>query len=371
MNNGKDQPMSVKVKEQFQVSPVMAFFLIHAMQVGIGVLGYQQVIAKVSGYDSWISILLAGIMVSILISIIYYLLNHGRDDVIGIHKALFGRWAGDTLSFLFIIYLFILGIVVLRTYIEIVQVWVFEDLPTWVLTILAAYFLYYAVSGGFRAVTGLCVAGVFIPSVIFFILLMPLEYGKFLNLLPLFKTSFDKLMLGARESTLSFLGFELLLLFYPFLKEQRSSQKWAQIGHWTSVFVYVVLMIVTLAFFSEPQLKMTIWPTLTLFKIIEFPFVERFEYLGISIWMVIVAPNIAMTFWAASRGMKRLFPMKQRSAVIILTILTVVVTPLIEDRENIDTFNDIISKIGFWTVLVYIPFLCLCQFLAEKIRKKE
>ncbi|MFD2704398.1 GerAB/ArcD/ProY family transporter [Salibacterium lacus] len=359
------------VKEQFQVPAVMAFFLIHAMQVGIGVLGYQRVIAKASGHDSWIAVILAGLTISGLIWLIYYLLKSTDTDIVGIHRCLFGRWIGGLCSLVFILYLFILGMVVLRTYIEIVQVWVFEDLPTWVLTILAAYFLYYVISGGFRTVTGLCVAGVFIPSVLFFILLMPLQYGTFINLLPVLDTQVKNLFLGAREATLSFLGFEMLLLFYPFLKEARSSQKWAHLGHWTSVFVYTVLMVVTLAFFSEDQLRITIWPTLSLFKIIEFPFIERFEYLGISLWFIIVVPNIALTFWAASRGMKQVFSMKQRNAVMALLIITVFVLPFIENRENIEWFNTLVSKIGFWIVLAYIPFLSLCQFVRCFFRNRK
>ncbi|MGY4690153.1 GerAB/ArcD/ProY family transporter [Salibacterium sp. K-3] len=361
----------MKVNEQFQVPAVMAFFLIHAIQVGIGVLSYQQVIAKVSGHDSWISVILAGLTVSALIWFIYYLLNSGDTDIVGIHRNVFGRWFGGLCSLAFIFYLFVLGIVVLRTYIEIVQVWVFEDMPTWMLTVLAAYFLYYVISGGFRTVTGLCVAGVFIPSVLFFVLLMPLQYGTFINLLPVLDTPLKDLMLGSKEATLSFLGFEILLLFYPFLKEARSSQKWAQLGHWASVFVYTVLMVVTLAFFSERQLRMTIWPTLSLFKIIEFPFIERFEYLGISLWLVIVAPNIALSFWAASRGMKRVFSMKQRNAIIVLLIITVLVTPFIENRENIEMFNEVVSRIGLWIVLAYIPMLCLFQYVHSFLSNRK
>ncbi|SDH39046.1 GerAB/ArcD/ProY family transporter [Alteribacillus bidgolensis] len=363
--------MHSKVKEQFQVSPPMLFFLIHAMQIGVGMLGFQRIVAKYSGYDSWIAVLIAGIIISMLISMVYFVLKTNHNDIIEIHRNLFGKWAGGVLSLIIILYFYALGILVLRTYIEVIQVWVFEDMPTWVLTLLAGCFFYYVIQGGFRTVAGLCVAGVFIPSILFFVLLMPLQYADFLNFLPVWKHSLKNIFLGVRETTLTYLGFELLLLFYPFIKDGQRSQKWAQLGHWASVFVYTLLMIVTLSFFSEGQLKMTIWPTLTLLKIIEFPFIERFEYLGISLWLIIIIPNIATAFWGASRGVKRLFSIKQRYVIIVLMIVMAFTVPLLDNRQAVNTLNNVISQIGFWVIAAYIPFICIVQYIAQKMGRKR
>ncbi|MFB4163466.1 GerAB/ArcD/ProY family transporter [Alteribacillus sp. JSM 102045] len=363
--------MHSKVKEQFQVSPSMVFFLIHAIQVGVGMLGFQRTVAKYSGYDSWIPVIIAGIIISVLISMIYYILKVNHNDIIEVHRNLFGKWVGGFFSIIIILYFYALGILVLRTYIEVIQVWVFEDIPTWLLTVLAAYFFCYLIEGGFRTVTGLCVAGVFIPSILFFVLLMPLQYGEFINFLPVWKHSLKNIILGVRETTITYLGFELLLLFYPFIKEGHRSQKWAQLGHWTTVFVYTLLMLVTLSFFSEGQLNMTIWPTLTLLKIIEFPFIERFEYLGISLWLIIIIPNIGMAFWGASRGIKRLFSIKQRYVIIVLMTAVVFIVPFLDNRQAVNTLNNTISHIGFWIIIAYIPIIFICQFAGQKMRRKR
>ncbi|SDH09093.1 spore germination protein (amino acid permease) [Alteribacillus persepolensis] len=363
--------MHVKVKEKFQVSPPMVFFIIHAMQVGVGMLGFQRIIAKSSGYDSWIPVIIAGVVISLVIRMMYYILKVNHNDVIEVHRNLFGKWLGGLLSLALILYFYMTGVLVLRTYIEVIQVWVFEDLPTWVLTVLAAGFVYYVIKGGFRTVVGLCVAGVFIPSILFFILLMPLEYADFLNFLPIWKHSLKDILAGAKDTTLTFIGFELLLLFYPFIKHGYRSHKWAQLGHWASVVVYTLLMIVTLAFFSEGQLKITIWPTLTLLKIIEFPFIERFEYLGISLWLIIVVPNIVTAFWGASRGLKRLFSIKQRYVVLFMVLTLIIVVPPIDNRQAVNTLNEWVNQIGFWVIIAYIPFLCAVQFIHSKWKRKN
>ena len=49
-----------KIK-RMTVSPYFAFLLLHSLQIGVGVLGYQRVIAQYAGYDAWISLIVAGV----------------------------------------------------------------------------------------------------------------------------------------------------------------------------------------------------------------------------------------------------------------------------------------------------------------------
>ncbi|MFB5661623.1 GerAB/ArcD/ProY family transporter [Alteribacillus sp. HJP-4] len=353
-----------------QVSPFMVFFLVHAMQVGVGVLGVQRMISKYSGYDGWISIIIAGIIIAVIICMIYYLLDEENRDIMELHKNLFGKWIGNSLSYIMIIYFYLLGLVVLRTFIEVVQVWVFSELRGWVFGLLTVSVLYYLILGGFRAVTGLCFVGVFVPAMLYFVLLLPLEYANFYNLLPVWKHSLSEMLLGARESTLSFLGFELILMFYPFIKNAEKSLKWALAGHGATTIVYTSVMIISLVFYSEKQLEQTIWPTLTLLKVIELPFIERFEYLGISLWFIIIIPNLAMAFWAASRGLKKLLPFKQRSNLLVLMILVVCILPFMNSRMVIDMFNTAISNAGFIIITCYIPLLFLIKLIVHYVKKK-
>ncbi len=59
------------VNEKYKVSPFYVFFLVHSIQTGVGVLSFQRVLAKSTGTDGWISILLAGLIVHIMIWVIY------------------------------------------------------------------------------------------------------------------------------------------------------------------------------------------------------------------------------------------------------------------------------------------------------------
>jgi spore germination protein (amino acid permease) len=361
--------MDKPIKDQYLVSGFLVFFLIHGMQIGIGILGFQRGVVKEAGYDGWISVLLAGLVVHIIIFCIYLLLKRANGDLISIHQQLFGKWIGNTFSLLVCIYFISLAAIVLRAYIEIIQVWMFMDLPTWVMALIAFGLLYYVVAGGFRSVVGLTFLGVIIPIPLYFMLLMPLEFAHFINLVPIFKHTISEIALGSKETTLSFLGFEILLLYYPFLKDRQFTQKWAQLGAFVTTIVYTSIMLISLAFYSEEQLNKTIWATLTLYKVVQLPFLERFEYIGVSLWVLFIVPNIALALWAASRGAKRVFNMNQRIALFIALLAVTAIVLLLPTRQEIGLFGEWVSNFGFYFVFVYIPMLVIIQTIVMKFKK--
>lgn len=65
------------------------------------------------------------------------------------------------------------------------------------------------------------------------------------------------------------------------------------------------MTIVTFVYFSEGQLKHTLWPTLTLLKIAQVPIIERFEYIVVSLWLLVVLPTITLHLWSACRGVRK------------------------------------------------------------------
>lgn len=97
-------------------------------------LGFERISAKLVGNDAWISTLLFGLSVNIIIWIIYQILNQGNGDIIIIHQNVFGKWIGGVFNLIFLAYLLMLGATTLHSYIEVVHVWMFPSMPTWILS---------------------------------------------------------------------------------------------------------------------------------------------------------------------------------------------------------------------------------------------
>ncbi|WP_273835589.1 GerAB/ArcD/ProY family transporter [Guptibacillus sedimenti] len=356
-----------EVKDQYKVSPFLVFYLVHSVQVGVGVMGFQRISTKYAGNDAWISVLAAGLSLNLIIFLIYKIMMKEKGDLISLHHNLFGKWIGGLLSLIAIAYFIAMGITVLRTYIEVVQVWMFPDLNKWIFGTVFLLLVYYCLSGGFRVVAGISFFGVVIPFYLVLTMIFPLFYGHFRDLLPIFNHSLMELYEGVKGASLSYLGFTTLFMYLPFIKEPEKSHRWAQGGHLLTVFIYTTVMITTIAFFSPEQLQKTIWATLTTWKIAEMPFVQRFEYIGIASWALVILPNLCITIWAAGRGIRRLSRVSQQNATIPILVLILISSSLFARRESIDLLNQYTSKVGFYFVYIYVPFVFVFQYIKSKV----
>ncbi|MDR7071243.1 GerAB/ArcD/ProY family transporter [Fictibacillus barbaricus] len=359
-----------KIKEVFLVSPFLVFFLIHSEQVGVGVLGYQRIIAKYAGYDSWISVIIAGIFVHILIWMIYYVLDNGGGDIVTIHKTLFGGFIGNIFNIAIILYFLLWSITVLRTYIEVIQVWMFPTLNTWKIAVVFLILTYYVVSSGFRTVTGVCFFGVVIPLGLIALLVYPLHFTHFSNLLPLFDESLKDYLFATKNMMLSYLGFETVLVFYPFIKNAKKSQKFA---HYANIFTFMIYLLITLfsfAFFSQEQLARNIWATLSMVKIVQVSFVERFDYIFVSVWCLVILPNITLAIWCSSRVAKLMLNVRQHYTLIVVLAIALFTCILLNTRFKINMLNNYTNKIGFYLAISYIPILFIATFIRKLMKKK-
>nr|WP_275580406.1 GerAB/ArcD/ProY family transporter [Metabacillus iocasae] len=135
----------------------MVFYIVVSGQIGVGILGFVRYIAKVVEQDNWIVVILSGATIHVIIYMMYYILNTHNNDIVHIQQKLFGKWLGNIVSILLSFYFLLGGMTVLRTYIEVVQTWMFPNLQVWSLSLLYILLSYYVISFGFRSVVGMCV----------------------------------------------------------------------------------------------------------------------------------------------------------------------------------------------------------------------
>lgn len=356
--------------KELTVSPYLMFFLIHSLQVGVGILGYQRIIVKNAGYDAWISLILAGITTHFVLFCMLKMLEKD-NDLINIHTTCFGKWIGSLFSLLFTIYFLLFCLTVLRTYIEVIQVWVFPTIKLWQLTLIFLLVTYYIIKGGFRSVTGMCFWGVVLPIFVMFFLIFPMEYAHVRNILPIFTHSPLDIVKSAKDSTLEFLGFEALLFFYPLIEKGKSLKRWAHGGAAFTTILYVLLALISFMYYSEGLLKHTIWPTLTMLKIIKVPFIQRFEYIIIFVWFIIILPNLCLTVWSSCQSMKRSFRIPFKITLPFFIFVVYIASLFFTNRESIDTLNMLLSQTGMYIVYVYIPLLFLWHSIRWRLKNKQ
>ncbi|WP_033690244.1 GerAB/ArcD/ProY family transporter [Bacillus cereus] len=359
----------MKVKVSHMISPFFVLFVIHGEQFGAGALGFSRIIAKEAGYDASVGVLFVGIVIHCLIWIMYYMLSLVDGSILDIHTYVWTSFLGKLFNIGFMLYFLMVSVSILRTYVEIVQVWLFPTASTLILTTIFSILIYYIISSGFRVITGICVISIF-ASICYMILCLYclIKLGHFENFLPMFNHDISKVFLAAKESVYTMTGFEIILMIYPFIKSPTKSHKFAQYSVLFSNFLYLLSVISALAVFSEGQLSHEIWSQLSMTQVIQFSFLERIEYLVVCGYALIMVSSIILPLWAHTRGMREIFHVKQKYILLISLIVAVIISSLLKDRHTINNFITQISRLSLYLILIYIPILCFLLHIKVKLK---
>ncbi|GGH73929.1 spore germination protein (amino acid permease) [Pullulanibacillus pueri] len=362
--------MPLKIPENHQVSSSALFFILYQIQVGIGILAYQRTVGLHAEADGWISILFCGLAVQIVLWMMLQLLDHFQGDLITIHTSLFGKWLGTGLTIMYIFYYLGMALTVLNSYVSIVQVWMFPQMSYWEIAVLLLIVGYSFISGGLRSISGICLLSTIYSSPLFITLIFPVETsGDFDNMLPLFSHTPEDMFFSLKEMALNFEGISIIFMVYPFIKKSKKVASWAQYSVFLSTFLYTVLYIISVCYFNTDELDHILWPTMSLWKIVNLPFMERFEYIGITIWLFVILPNLCLTIWGGSRAIKRMFSINQRKLVLVILALLLICGSFFNNQLLLEKWNELQSLFGLGVLFGYIPFLYFYHLIVKKVRK--
>lgn len=363
--------MNVKVSNQ--VSSYFLFFLMHGAQTGLSFLNFQSKIIKGAGNDSWLVLIILGIITQILFLMMLFILKHSSSkDIISFHKDVFGKFFGGTLNVLMAFYFSLASLYVLYSYINILQIWVFSGVATWEFSLIFLILIYYIVSGGFRIITAIAFWGIVIPSFMLLSLFYLIRFSEITYVLPLFNHSITEYLQSAKEAVSLFFGFETVLVFFPFIKDGEKNTKWGHVALIYTTILYTVIAFVTFIYFTQGKLKYLTWPTLTMIKIIKFSFLERFEFIFIFTWLLVILPVICIYLWSAIRSLKFTFN-KVKPTYFLISILILFHFFNVEyiELRNYYILTDIVTYIGMVFTFVYIPILFIICFIRVKLKNKR
>ncbi|MFZ7946342.1 GerAB/ArcD/ProY family transporter [Neobacillus sp. 19] len=358
------------IPDRLKISPFLIFYAIMAMQLGLGTFDFQRRIAKHAGYDAWISILFTGLCLHLILWMMFKIAETVNGDLVTAHTYVAGNLLGKVLSFPLIGYFLLHSLATLRTFIEIIQIWMFPELSIFWFTFFFLVLCMYIVFSGLRTIVGIAFFSLVLPSYLLLTFSFNIPFSNFESLLPIWDHSVTDLLKGSFQMTLSIIGFEIVLFLYPFIKDPQKSKKWAHLAVLTTTLLLTIFAIISFAYFSEGQLQKALWPTLSMWKIVKLSFVDRFEFIGIANWNLIILPNVCISIWIGSRLIKRIFPINQKKGMYMFIIAQLAAINFIHTREQIDFLNRIVAKIGFAFTMLYIPLLFITVQIAKRVKQK-
>ncbi|WP_077624442.1 GerAB/ArcD/ProY family transporter [Sediminibacillus massiliensis] len=363
---------NLTIKPNKQIKAFYLFFLLISIQTGVGIMGVPHHIFLESKHDAWISVLIAGAALHLVVMVMFFILKQYKNaDIVSIQTDIFGKWIGKLLGSFFIVYFFVVTLSVLVDYIEVVQVFIFPTMSPWVMSILMILLTVYTLLGGIRVVVGLIFIFFFFSLWLLIFLYKSVILMDLSNFLPIFQATTGELLSGAYKTSFSYVGVELIFFIYPFIQDKQSAHKSAQLGVAFTTFLLLLVTVISIGYFSPLGLETLLWPVLVLFKIIEYAIIGRFDVLVVTAWFFVVLPSIVLFTWITTYTIKRTFRVQQKKAVYFVALLLIVLGALMKDQTTTNFLTDLIARVGFWVGFIYPLVLYPLVLIKKKAEKKR
>ncbi|MFC5451480.1 GerAB/ArcD/ProY family transporter [Paenibacillus aestuarii] len=363
--------MNGVVSDKFSVSPIHLLFLMYVSLVSPGTMSFQHDITFGAGHDAWFSVVLATLFIALLVWMMYFILNRQNQEqanLVSINNRYFGKVLGTVVNLILVLFFVFGSFVTFRYYLQIIHIWVFPQMFIWPIGLFILFIVYYAISGGFQSIAGLCMWGTL--SIFIFILpqILVAAFSRLHtdNFLPIFDHSITQIAQSSKQMTHEFVRCENLLVVYPFIRSPKKAAPWAFGAVLVSGILYLTLSCIGIMYFSQGQLQQITWPTLSLYSTLDYPIMQRMETLLITVWIVKILAIISLGLWAACHCMKQTTKIKQRTSLKIFIGIIIIVFFLIRDDEQIQTYFHLYSMAGEYMVFLYIPLLFAISLFIKK-----
>lgn len=362
----------IELNPKDMINSSLLFFVVLSTQIGVGIHGFQRIVYLDAKHDAWISVLLAGAATSISAFFMIKTLDiYKLNDLYGIQLDVFGKWVGNFLNLLYSLYCATAFFSILSNYIEVVHTWIFPNLDTWFITVTLLLIVIYTFTGGLRVMVGISFLTFILTIWLLPLLLFSYEFFEWNNLSPVLETDIMGIFKGVKSMTFTIIGFEILNMIYPFVKDKSNIKKYVHSGLVATTLIYTSILLISLAYFGGEQLSRLIWATLSLFNTVKFPFIERFEFVVVCFWMLIILPTLCFYLWASYRGTIRLVTIKATKFGWIFSFLMLIASLLLTSRSQINSVNNSFSQIAFYVVFVYPVLLYMSVVFKRKFTSRK
>ncbi|WP_227395349.1 GerAB/ArcD/ProY family transporter [Jeotgalibacillus aurantiacus] len=357
------------MNEKNEISGWQLFFLIVQTQIGVGALSMPADISIESGHDAWISLVIAGVLMQILILFYFWMMTTAGDmSYFEITKKAFGRIVGKCLIALYSIYFIYVVIVSNISFIKVISEWIYMDTPRWVLMILFLLPAVYLVRGHVSTIARFSMLVSFFLPILVFILLFVYTQPEFLYLLPVGGEGIENILKGLKPALFALLGFEAFLYFSSYVKKDRKKELKKATYATLFVFIfYLFLIITTQVFFYVDEIKIIPYPVLYIMKALSFVIVDRIDLLFLTFWMVIAATSLMNYLFISSQAVRNVFLLKDHAnAVVIIALLVLFISSIPKTKADIKEWTDVLLYLS----VVFTIFLPLITFILFRLRRR-
>ncbi|MFB5193885.1 GerAB/ArcD/ProY family transporter [Neobacillus sp. KR4-4] len=361
------------MKSDQSITRFQLFFILIQSQIGVGLLSLPNTVQSSAKGDGWISTLLAGLAVQVMLFIYWHLLKRFPKLIYTeITKKILGNYLGKLLNLFIYIYFILVGGLATILLIKIVNLWLLPLTPSWIISLLILTACIYLAISDLRIIARFFVLA---SSLILLLWLTTclswFTPREFQYILPLGSSGLKNMIVGSKNSLLAMLGFEGLLFFFPFIIENKKGVlKTISMANLFITMFYTYFMFLTLIHFTTGQLAQMREPIVNLLRGIAYNVVDRVDLIFLSIWIVPMTTSVIAYLFFACKSLnvdKKNYP----KAVLVNGLIVFLITLIPNDDAMINLFNKYVYYLSYLVVFLIPILLLILSLLLKKHEMSE
>lgn len=342
------------------------FLLIFSCTLGIAPL----ISIRICGINSYISVLIGGLIGIIPLCIFLYIFNYEIDKPINKKtKIIFGKVLGTIINFLSIPFILLLGITQLFNISNFVISQYLTNTPLLLIIIVIAITSLYIANKGIKIITKTSFIYAIIILIIFVIAILGLlPEVKIDNLKPILEFGIKKPLIAGLINSLNFSIpiYTLLSLPKAEIENNKKATKCLFLTYILSIIVILSIAIVTSAILGKYLLNIYQYPVyITLKRISLFKFIDRIENFLSLQWILSGLITISMTIYSVSKNIKN-----KDSKILNLIIAIIMILLAYFLFKNNTSFNEYLYKMYPYTTLLPLIIIYVIIFIGAILKKK-
>lgn len=367
----------MKVYDDNTLSERELMFALPSMIIGVAVFTLPSNIAQVTEHgDGWISILVAGIIFSILAYLSAKIAaSFPSESFLSYCSILVTKPVAFGITFCIGIVSIFIGAYIVRSLAFITQQYLFEKTPMEVIALCFLLVVIYAVAGTRAGIFRLNI--LFLPIILlvyFLVILFNIPTIDIGNYLPLFKTDVTGYGKGIIQSAGAFAGFGILLFYITFVKKPKKLAKIAFIGIGLSTIFYIIVFLTSIGIFGQAVVSNLNFPTVELSKRIDIPggILERVDALVFTIWIMSIFNTSALIYDVALLQFSSLFNIKKINLILIIAPIVFYIAMFPQTTHQFNRFSMWLgySSVTFTSLVIIILFI-LAKFRGDSDHVKN
>ena len=365
------------MKDNGFIEEFALFASLSVSMIGIGIFYAPAIVAKYVGADSWISAIISGIAICLILLCIYETIKLNKyKDITPILKDTYGGFLGTILSLIYSLVIVIVLSFSLRIFSEVITMYLLVNTPTEVIIITFVFVGMYLSRGGLANVVHfneIAFWVMFLPLAI--ILLLTLPEANFKNLLPIGSAPIKNYFTSSFEMLFLFNGFSMAFILMPYVRE---NGKIPSIIRRSSIFVgifYVIIFILVSATLSSAQTAESIFPTITMLQSVSSRsgFLEKWDGLVMALWVIFYFTSFANIYYFTSSILKDAFNLEDiRTASMIYVPIVYLAAMIPKSIIEVRNLKFRYLRIGFIaTIIIVIGITLLLSYIKKRRIQSE